>query len=201
MSISYTQGIPASNHAPSADQPPMMVNNDHNFTIWDVDHFTFNSSPPSGPSGMHEKVTFPVTSTVPGLSNLQTQIYPQTFTGSSTNILETYTSATNPSGAQLNGYLPFVKCMGQYVSLTNATGTLSPNANSLNINIASVVQSTTSILGDTITITFTQALPTVNYYVFFTEDTRTSILTKGLTTIVLMNALFKNGIPLAFMVI
>jgi hypothetical protein len=201
MTIPYTTGIPDSGHAPSADQPLMKVNNDNNFQIWGIDHYSFNDT--TAPNGEHKAVTFPLTQSTPTLSTLQTQIYPQTFTGSSKNILETYAAAANSSGAQLNGYIPFVKAMGQYVTLVSSTGTLTANAHSININITSVVQSTTTTTGDTITIKFINDMPTNNYYIFLTGDTAIVgvTATKGLSNLVITNANFRFGIPLGFMVI
>lgn len=40
--FAYAQGIPATNDNPSDDQPPMLINNDNNFLIWNVDHIGFN---------------------------------------------------------------------------------------------------------------------------------------------------------------
>jgi hypothetical protein len=42
--FAYTQGIPATNDNPSDDQPPMLINNDNNFLIWNVDHIGFNQN-------------------------------------------------------------------------------------------------------------------------------------------------------------
>lgn len=39
--FAYQTGIPATNDNPSDDQPPMLINNDNNFAIWNEDHRGF----------------------------------------------------------------------------------------------------------------------------------------------------------------
>ena len=205
MTISYTLGIPAANNNPSVDQPDMLVNNDNIAQLIGIDHCNFNASPPEL-SGQHLHVTFPAAQSDPSLTQTQTQLYPKMF-GSSTQLLETYTSARMSNSAQINGYLPFVKCIARFTGIVAPFGPITNVSNTLYANVASIVQSTTNVSrpGDTVTVTFATALPYTNYYVFF-EDHQTFniIITKNLSNIVFQTVGISTGftgLTLGFMVI
>lgn len=198
MSINYNLGIPASTHNPSTDQPNMQANNDAIAQFVAVDHVGFNTGSSTDPSGTHNFVTFPVAQTDPSLVGSEARLYPKLFTGSATNILETYLAAIKSDSTQLNGYLPFVKCMGIYTTLISPnTGPITQKANSLNVNIATAIQNPTN----TITITFTTPLPTTNYFVFLTQDSPSNVtITKSTTTLILVGNVLAGG-TLGFVVI
>ena len=161
MTITYINGIPATNDNPSVDQPNMQLNTDAITTYVAIDHIPFNSD--TAPNGMHAKVTFPLATSDPSLSNSQTQIYPKTF-GSTTTYLETYEAVKTSAGNQINGYAPIVKAMAMFTCVgAGFPATLSLITNSLAVNVASVSQTDTQHL----IVTFTTALPYATYYVFF----------------------------------
>jgi len=185
MTITYTLGIPNGPNDPSDDQPLMQVNNDANAQIWGVDHITFNDD--EFPNGTHVSVTFTVPGSDPALNANQTQLYSKSF-GNATTYLETYTAAKPSSGAQINGYLPFVKCMTAFQSLT-APGNITPILNTLSVNIASmngIVQTAPSAGTSQIVITFAAALPYATYYLFFdVESAIPRTITRTTTSITL----------------
>lgn len=192
-SITYIPNIPFATHNPSTDQPNMEINTNAVPTILAVDHVTFNL--PNG--GTHNHVTFANGQTDPSLPSGQTQIYPKTF-GSPTTYLETYTASTSSASLQINGYLPFVKCMGRF---TGSVGpypvTFTPAANTLNVNIASITQTSST----SVTVTFTTALAYNTYYVFFENASLPTItLTKNTGNFVIQ-ANFGTLNPVGFMVI
>lgn len=191
MSINYTKGIPFATHNPSDDQPIMQQNNDANFQIWDVDHIGFDSGSASIPSGTHATVTFPETQPTPTLLPGQAQIFPQTFASS---YLETYTSVDTIAGNQINGYLPFVKMIVQFVGLA-APGTIVPVTNALIANVQQtlgvyqIIQAGTGS-SVTITINFATALPFNTYFVFADALTNGTVTyTKNTTTLVLSGSI------------
>jgi hypothetical protein len=194
MTIGYTIGIPATNNNPSTDQPNMQVNNDNNFAIWGVDHCTFNVDLPEQ-SGQHHHVTFPITQSDPVLDINATQLYPKVF-GSSTQLLETYTAGRMSNNQQINGYLPFVKAMAKFIPVLGPyPKTLSVPANTLNVNIASIVQSGVG----TVTVTFITALPYNTYYIFVDPTANIPSITKNTTSIVFGSVAI--GATAGFMVI
>lgn len=197
MTISYTTGIPAANNDPSVDQPNMQTNNDNIAAIIEVDHYGFNAAS-NTPGGQHQFVTFPATQAYPSLTPNTSQFYPRIF-GTATTFLETYFSANMSNGQQIDGYIPFVKAM--FSVTTTPTGpfpaTLHGGANTQAINIASIVQtSTTSII-----VTFTTALAYNTYYVFSTADSQTGLsFTKTTTTLTVAGNFTINPRTLALMV-
>jgi hypothetical protein len=204
MTISYTLNRPAANNNPSTDQPDMENNNDNVAAIIAVDHCGFNVSSPEI-SGQHLKVTFPAGQADPSLTQVQTQIYPKLF-GSSTMYLETYEAAQLSNTTQINGYCPFVKCIGRFTGSSGPyPATLTVPVNTITANIASIVQTTVTRPGDTVTVTFTTALPYTNYYVF--EENAPNVVysvTKNLTSVVFKTAGLGagfSGITFGFMVI
>jgi hypothetical protein len=192
MTISYTTGIPDANHNPSIDQPNMMVNNDNIKSIIGIDHCTFDPANIDEISGQHLHVTFPITQSDPALTQIQTQLYPKTF-GSTTALLETYTSARMSNSAQINGYLPFVKCM---FTFTTGTGpypaALIQPTNTLTVNVASISQTSST----SVTVTFTTPLPYTTYRLFPSAESTAnwpfSLIAKNLTTIVFSGGLITN---------
>ena len=198
MTIGYTLGIPATNNNPSTDQPNMQVNNDNNFAIWAVDHCTFNVDLPEK-SGQHHHVTFPITQADPVLAITSTQIYPKVF-GSPTQLLETYTAARMSNNQQINGYLPFVKAMAKFSGVVGPyPKPITVPANTLNVNIASIIQNNSN----TITVTFSTALPYNTYYLFL--DTNGIFgnfsITRNTTSVVFVSNIITNMFPFGFMVI
>jgi len=211
MTISYTTGIPAANNNPSTDQPNMKTNNDNIKAIIAVDHATFDASN----SGTHNHVTFTSTQTDPSLSASQTQIYPKTF-GTGTTFLENYLAFRASSGSQVVGYAPGVKCMGRFTTVsagfpatlyTSAAPTATEQ-NTLFVNVTTIVQSTVGDAGNTITITFANALPHTNYFVFFEVGVSSAAtptiaqVTKGTANLVFTKSSFSAaGLVVGFMVI
>jgi len=57
--IAFNQNIPNPPNNPSSDVPLMQSNTNSEFSIWAVDHFTFNNNN----SGWHQQNTYPVFST------------------------------------------------------------------------------------------------------------------------------------------
>lgn len=166
MTISYTTGIPAASHNPSTDQPNMKTNNDNIKSIIAVDHATFDTSY----SGTHNHVTYTSAQTDPSLvatATGQTQVYPKSF-GSGTKYLETYAAVQPSAGTQIIGYSPLVKCMGQFTTI-NGGGVIANVADTLYINVASIVQAAAVV-----TITFTTSLPYATYAVFVTRISNTA---------------------------
>lgn len=160
MSINFIPDIPAAQHSPSQDQPDMQTNTNAELAIWDIDHVTFNSLGGTS-SGRHKKVTFEAGQSVPGLSANQLQVYPKTF-GAATTYLETFASLKPSAGNQIDGYIPFVKGMVQFlVPLANGACTLE-TTNTLNFNIASVTKTSANDFD----VLFTTSLPYSTYYVF-----------------------------------
>lgn len=182
--INYIPNIPFATHNPSNDQPNMEANNNAVLTFSGVDHTPFNVPY----SGTHSHVTFVNTQVVPALANGQNQIYPQTF-GSPTTYLETYESAKSSGGAQLNGYLPFVKCIVHFTSL-GANGTITADAGYLSANVGSIVQSGVGP-GNQIVLTFATPLfypagPVSPYYIFNSYDD--NITATGGVTMIITNS-------------
>ena len=185
MSFTYTRDIPFATHTPASDQPNMQVNTNSTDDLIQVDHISFNDAN----AGKHNHVTFHNAQSDPTLQNSETQIYPKTF-GSGTTYLETYTAAKTNGGAQINGYLPFVKCMVRFTSIA-MNGAITPTAGYLNVNVNTVVQSAG---GNVITVTFTTALPSNTYYIFYGSGSTvdgTITVTKNTGTIV-----FTRGLPI-----
>lgn len=200
MTISYTTGIPDANHNPSVDQPNMRINNDNIKQIIGIDHCTFDPSSMAEISGQHLHVTFPEGQPNPSLTQVQTQLYPKLF-GSGTQLLETYTAARMSNSAQINGYLPFVKCMFRCTGSAGPYPAVLPQpADTLTVNVASIVQSSST----NITVTFATPLPYTTYRLFPSLESdpaiTSAIVTKNLTTIVFSGGLL-TGRTLSFMVI
>jgi len=197
MIFAYNPNVPNPPNNPSVDVGDMHTNAQSIQSIIGIDHITFNAG---NNQGNHLQVTFPASEMTPSLPDNVTRIFPQTFNG----YLETFTSATKTGGNQINGYLPFVKCMGSYVGGVGPyPATLTPVSNSLNLNIASVVQSTLPLfVGKVFTVTFAQALPFNTYAIFFDGNTNlssTSVITKN-TAFFSVNLSIATG-TLQFMVI
>lgn len=203
MTIPYILGIPDANHSPSVDQPDMRDNNDHIADIIAVDHCGFGVNSPER-SGEHLHVTFPAAQSDPALVQIQTQLYPKSF-GTGTTLLETYTAARMSNSDQINGYLPFVKCMGRFTGIASPFGPITAPNNTIYVNIASIVQSTNIRPGDTITVNFTTDLPYTNYYIFFEDHSTFNIsITKNLSSMVFRTAGILTGftgLTLGFMVV
>jgi|SRR5579863_5857948 len=200
MTISYTLNIPASSHNPSTDQPNMLTNNNNIASIIAIDHSGFGA----GNSGTHNHVTFTSAQTDPALLAGQTQIYPKSF-GMATTYLETYSAFTPSAGFQVNGYSPLVKCMGRFTTVNGGyPATLAVPNNTLYVNIASIVQSTNLTAGDTVTVTFSNALPYNTYFLFpdvsaFNFGLVT--VTKNTTSVVLRATSFNVATTMGIMVI
>jgi hypothetical protein len=202
MTISYTTGIPDANHNPSVDQPKMQVNNDNIKQIIGIDHCTFDPTSMAQISGQHLKVTFPEGQSDPALTQVQTQLYPKLF-GTGTQLLETYTAARMSNSAQINGYLPFVKCMFKFTGSTGpypADLTPPSNNNVVNVNIGSITQTSTT----SVTVTFATALPYTTYRMFPSIESdpaiTSAVITKNLTSIVFSGFLIGSR-TFSFMVI
>ena len=169
MSITYNPGVPAAPDNPSVDQPEMLINTKAIPALIGVDHVPFNVSGSGVVSGQHNHVTFGTGQSVPTLATTPpaTQIYPQEFIGQNANYLETYTSANTSAGNQINGYLPFVKAMGQFaLNVGPYPITFAPiTTNTLSINVANITASD----GLTYAVTFTTVLPSNTYYVFVSK--------------------------------
>ena len=193
--VNYNLNIPDAPNNPSTDQPKMKTNTNAVDTILAVDHVFFNTTN----GGFHNHVTFGTSQSDPGLANSQTQIYPKSF-GSGASYLETYTAAKTSTGNQINGYLPFVKCMGKFTSVVGPyPQTLSVPADTLKINIATIVQTSVT----SVTVTFTTALPYTTYYIF-TENyfiNNLDVITKNTGSIVFNLRSFLSQGSLSFMVI
>jgi hypothetical protein len=199
MTISYTLGIPAANNNPSTDQPNMQVNNDNIAQLIGIDHCNFNASPPEL-SGAHLHVTFPASQSDPSLTQTETQIYPKVF-GSGTQLLETYTAARMSNSTQINGYLPFVKCMFQFTGVVGPyPAVISQPANTLSVNVASIIQNSST----QVTVTFATPLPYTTYYLFPSIETTSgllsSVITKNTTSVVFSGFLIGTR-TFSFMVI
>lgn len=170
--IPFVPNIPFATHNPSSDQPNMLINTNSEQAIWGVDHVSFNTNF----GGTHNKVTFTNAQIDPGLSANQAQIYPKTFGTSGATYLETFTASKSSAGNQVNGYLPFVKCIGRF---TGSPGpypiVLAVPTDTLYVNIANITQTSAT----SVTVTFTTALAYTTYFVFFDAQT----LLSGLTTI------------------
>lgn len=196
MSFTYTRDIPFENNNPSNDQPNMKTNTNSIDNLLQIDHVSFNQVT----SGQHLHVTFPTSQSVPTLSTGATQIYPRQF-GSGTTYLETYTSSLPSAGTQINGYLPFVKCMGKFTPVAGPyPQVLAPIADTLNVNIASITQDP----GNTFTIQFSNALPYNTYFLFFdfpNINLGAGSVTKNTTDLVLVSSNFIIGTTYGFMVI
>lgn len=192
--VTYNKAIPDAPNNPSADQPLMKENTDAIDTIIAVDHVSFNTAN----GGFHNHVTFANAQPDPALANSQTQIYPKSF-GSSASFLETYTAAKTSTGNQINGYLPFIKCMGRFTTVGGPyPQTLSAPADTLRINIATIVQNP----GNVITVTFTTALPYNTYFVF--NDLVGGLVINSIvknTGSVVFNTVLGAGTTIGFMVI
>ena len=203
MSFTYPREIPSPTHSPSNEQPVMRTNTNSLDNLLLVDHVSFNDA---SNSGKHIHVTFPTPQSDPGLLTSQTQIYPKTFTGDKSTLLESYEAAKMANGNQINGYSPFVKAMGLYTIVNNAPGTypLTAVPNSLNVNIASVSQVVTGVVG-VITVTFTTALPTTKYFVFLSTTTAsfssTVVSSQDETKFVLSSGPLNSNLNIGFMVI
>jgi len=202
MSFTYTTNIPFASNSPSVDQPNMETNTNSINSIWAVNHIGFNSAN----GGTHTKLDFINSQSDPTLSSGTLEVYPKTF-GSGTTYLETYTAAKTSAGNQINGYMPFVKAMAYFNTSTGPfPATLSLTSNSINANIASVVQSTSAPgSGNVITITFTTALPYASYFVFLDPImgySNISSVTKTTSNVVLRGTFAGgSGITIGIMVI
>lgn len=199
MTISYTLGIPAANNNPSVDQPDMLVNNDNIAQLVGIDHCTFNASPPEL-SGQHLHVTFPAAQANPSLTQVQTQLYPKSF-GSGTQLLETYTAARMSNSAQINGYLPFVKCMFRFTGVVGPyPAVIVQPTDTLTVNVANITQTSTT----SVTVTFATALPYTTYRMFPSIESdpaiTSAVITKNLTSIVFSGFLIGTR-TFSFMVI
>lgn len=153
MSFPFNFGIPAANNNPSDDQPIMQQNNMSSFGILNVDHVTYGLTN----AGTHKTVTFEGSSLNPTLPSDYYQLLPQQFPPlpASGQYIETYIENQPSSGSPIMGYLPFVKCIGAYNRVVAAyPQTLTPITDSLNTNIASVIQSSTNA----VSVTFTTPL-------------------------------------------
>lgn len=196
MTFTYTRDIPFATHTPANDQPNMQVNTNSADDLLQVDHISFNDAN----AGKHNHVTFHNAQSDPALLNSETQIYPKTF-GSGTTYLETYVAAKTNGGIQVNGYLPFVKCMVRFTTLA-ADGAITPTAGYIIANVASVVQSNTL---KRITITFSNALPSNTYFIFQTWDSSLAIgltVTQNTGSIVINSTIaFASGTIFALMVV
>lgn len=197
--ITYTQAIPAANHNPAADQPNMRDNNDNNFQIWAVDHVGFNDSSVNN-SGTHKFVTLPVPGADPILgTDLYAKIYTKTFRKT---YPETYTAVKPIGFNQINGYLPFVKAMVQFVG-RSGPGNIAPDANALLVNVVSPIVQTVAGGTATVTVSFVNPLPFSTYYLFADAvSTSNAIFTKNTANFtVQFNALAIPGKRFNLMVI
>lgn len=200
MTISYTTGIPDANHNPSVDQPNMRINNDNIKQIIGIDHCTFDPTSMAQISGQHLHVTFPESQSDPGLTQVQTQLYPKIF-GTGTQLLETYTAARMSNSAQINGYLPFVKCMFTFTGVAGPyPSVIVQPANTLTVNVANITQTSTT----SVTVTFATALPYTTYRLFPSLESDPnivlSVVTKNTTSIVFSGFLIGTR-TFSFMVI
>jgi hypothetical protein len=195
-SFVYNDGIPASNDSPSVDQPIILTNTQTLKSVITVDHFGFQT----GNDGTHIHTTFTQPQSDPVLGNSMTQMYPKTF-GPGPTLLETYMAGKTNGGSQINGYSPFVKCMGRYIGIAG-TGAIAPIPNTINVNIASVVQNPITA----ITVTFITPLPTTTYFVFlepFNFNPPNSFSVQKFTNFfqILRGSNSWNGVNIGFMVI
>lgn len=184
MTINYVPLIPNPNHTPATDVSNMQANNDANANIWNTDHVGFNTGGPTVPSGAHNKITFPSSQGSPGPSGTQTIIYPSDVNG----YLEPFIASCKAGANQILGYSPFVKCMVRFVGINSFPAAITPTAGYLTFNVASISQDTLT----QITLTFTQQLPSANYYLF---NTGQSTYTGATVTVTKnqSNIIFKTG--------
>jgi hypothetical protein len=89
MSFTYTQGIPATDDNPSDDQPDMQVNNDSNYSIWNVDHVGFNLTPGGYHTVIHEVTQTQTPAVISGVN--------QVFSGIPGTMINTATSNPVPN--------------------------------------------------------------------------------------------------------
>lgn len=151
--FTYTLGIPAADHNPSVDQPDMQINNDSIASIIDVDHYGFNDG--SNFSGYHDVIRLPPKLADPAAITGIGQIYTKTISGDQQLYYESGNGVvgllSNPSGISVQAAVNFT---GVNVPLGSAIVNNS-------YNVASVIRGVTGFY----TITFTNPLPTANYYV------------------------------------
>jgi hypothetical protein len=152
MAFPFNFGIPAANNNPSSDQPIMQQNNVSSYGILGVDHVTYGLTN----AGTHKTVTFEGTSLNPPLPGDYYQLLPQQFPplDPPANVpgqyIEVFIENKPNTGNPIMGYLPFVKCIGAYNRVVAAyPQTLTPITDSLNANIATVIQSSTNAVSVT----------------------------------------------------
>lgn len=206
----YSRNIPNPPDNPSFDVTLMQQNSQSINDLVAVEHQGFNTTTNIG--GRHTTVTFAGgPQPIPILAPTQIQTYPQVpiVVGASPNYLENFVSTTNSSGTQTNGYLPLIKCLVRFRSLTaGTTGTITPDSGFQIVNvqqITGVYQIIQSNAGRTITVNFETALLTAPYFVFQAADSQivpTISLAGNLSNLVFNSAVsIPTNIVFSFMVI
>lgn len=154
MSFNYTTGIPAANNNPSTDQPDMLENNDSNYNIWDVDHYTFNNG--LGLSGQHLQLQFPA------------KVSPVPTAAGSASAFYTLNGVANTTAANINmvnsaGTFPgfFIKAYGLF-ALTSVPGITVQSSQSFNIDTGTLAASGGGLAPFTFTIPLTAGVVTGN---------------------------------------
>lgn len=202
MSFPYTIGLPNPPDDPSQDVGGMQINTNTIDSWVQVDHVGFRNSL----GGKHQTVTFPVPQSDPSLSINTTQIYPKTF-GSAPTYLETYAALNTSAGVQINGYMPFVKAMAQFVVRTTPGVCTLNIVNTIKVNVASVTFDGAKFI---VAFETTMNLPYPTYQVFPNTLQRTvtgdyTFRTTGRTTsqfqLFLGNGSLITGDIIGFMVI
>lgn len=176
----YNRNIPNPPDNPAFDVTLMQQNSQSINDLLAVEHEGFNTTTNIG--GRHATVTFAGgPQPTPVLAPTQIQTYPQVpvIVGASPNYLENFVSTTNSAGAQTNGYLPLIKCLVRFHSLTAGTdGMITPDSGFQIVNVQQTVgvyQIIQSNAGRTITVNFATALLTNPYFVFQAVDGRIPI--------------------------
>lgn len=163
----YDTDVPNPPNDPSIDAPSMLVNTQSIQSLIIQDHVDFNTLN----SGTHSHISFATPQTVPAIPLVgANQIYPMNF-GAGPSYSENYISSLYTTGMQINGYLPFVKCLAKFVLQTYSGSNINlpVPANTLTAN----VNTTTGIVqtsATTVVVNFMTALPYPNYYVFLDYD-------------------------------
>jgi hypothetical protein len=204
MAFPFNTGIPAANNNPSADQPIMQLNNVSSYGILDVDHVTYGIVN----AGTHKSVTFEGTSLNPSLGADYYQLLPQQFPplDPPTNVpgqyIEVFIENQPNTGSPIMGYLPFVKCIGSYLTI-NGGGNLTATVNSLNANLNGTSVNQNAMTG-VITVTFAVPLIYNTYSIIFDAQTAlivTSIPTRTTTGFSVTGFPNRAGLLFQFMVI
>jgi hypothetical protein len=180
MAFPFNMGIPAANNNPSADQPIMQQNNVSSYGILGVDHVTYGIVN----AGTHTSVTFEGTSLNPSLGADYYQLLPQQFPplDPPANVpgkyIEVFIENKPNTGSPIMGYLPFVKCIGSYLTI-NGSGDLTATVNSLNANLNDTSVNQNGVTG-VISVTFAVPLIYNTYSIIF--DAQTALIATSIPT-------------------